>query len=77
MTKIKLYGFTTLLVMCFSMLQAQNDTLINPVKITEYDKLMDTNYNDSIAAKYARIKKETDIKKKKNYSGQKSNRKFD
>ena len=79
MNKIKLTAFTLLTFLCFSVVQAQNDTLVNPAKTTEYEKLMDSNFKDSIAAKYVKTKtatttatgKETKKKKKKkpNYSG--------
>lgn len=59
--------------MGFAMLHAQNDTIVTPAKPTEYQKLMDSNYKDSVAVKYVSTKtateKETKLKKKANYSG--------
>lgn len=62
MTKNKLYTFATLAVMCFSTIQAQNDTISkNPKKDTQksYSELMDSNFKDSLAAKYYEEKKNT------------------
>jgi len=65
MNKIKLIAFTTLGVMFFSVLQAQNDTLVKPANAPDYDELMDSNYKDSLTAKYVKTKTENNL----NYSG--------
>ena len=67
MNKIKLIAFTTLGVMFFSVLQAQNDTIVTPSKANEYEKLMDTNYDEGTAARY--VKTKTGTEKEKMYSG--------
>ena len=54
-----------LIAICFSTLQAQNDTLVKRGNATEYEKLMDSNFKDSLSIKY--IKSRTE--KESNYSG--------
>jgi hypothetical protein len=51
MTKIKLYAFTTFVVLCFSSLQAQNNMLVNQDITTDTQALIVSNDTHSIAAK--------------------------
>ncbi|HEY5687868.1 MAG TPA: hypothetical protein VIS27_06130 [Yeosuana sp.] len=71
MSTIKLIAFTMFVAASFTGVQAQNDTLVKPAKTPDYDELMDSNYKDSVAAKYVKTKTVTETKKekKKNYSG--------
>ena len=56
MTKIKLYAFTTLVVLCFSSLQAQNELFVNQDITTDTEALMLSNDKISIAAKHFETK---------------------
>jgi len=65
-TQIKLTAFITLATLWAVSIQAQNDTLVKPAHVPDYDELMDSNFKDSTATRY--VKTETG-KKTKNYSG--------
>jgi hypothetical protein len=69
LTNIKLIAFTTLAFLCFSVLQAQNDTLVKPAKTPDYDKLMDSNYKNSKTTRQVETESEPEKKKKTNYAG--------
>ncbi len=75
MTKIKLIALTIFGIMCFTMIQAQNDTLVKPTKAVDYDKLLNSNYKNTIPAKAVETntvtEKETNTatEKETNFSG--------
>jgi len=62
MTKMKHIAFTTLLVTCFSMLHAQNDTIAEPGNTTNYDTLIKSNYTNDSPAKVNEIETEVETK---------------
>ena len=55
MTKIKYIAFTTLLVTCFSMLHAQNNTISEPDNTINYDALLKSNYTNDSLTKVAEV----------------------
>ena len=63
MTKIKSYVFTTLVCMCFTTLQAQNDSSVNQSSLTDTVEPINANASNAIETPYA----ETETEDKKTF----------
>ena len=62
MTKMKHIAFTTLLVTCFSMLHAQNNTISEPDNTINYDALLKSNYTNDSLTKVAEVETKALVK---------------